>query len=63
MVTGVIAASALLCLTGLLGLLMAALATDPAARGIGLGLIVLAWLAMLAYHGRRAERQARAEDG
>ncbi len=62
-VTGVIAASALLCLTGLLGLLMAALAADPAARVMGIGLVVLAWLAMLAYHGRRAERQARAKGG
>lgn len=59
-VTAVIAISTLVCLAGLLGLAMAALAADPAARILGIGLFVLAWLAMLGYHGRRAERRARA---
>ncbi len=59
-VTAVIAISTLVCLAGLLGLAMAALAADPAARVLGMGLFVLAWLAMAGYHGRRAERRARA---
>ena len=59
-VTAVIAISTLVCLAGLLGLVMAAVAADPAARILGIGLFVLAWLVMAGYHGRRAERRARA---
>ena len=58
--TAVIAISTLVCLAGLLGLVVAAIAVDPAARVLGLGLFVLAWPAVAGYHGRRAERRARA---
>lgn len=47
---------------GLFGLFIAASADDSSAQMMGLGLIILAWFFMVAYHGRRAEQQARLGD-
>ena len=58
---GVLVTSLLFVLMGVLGLLMAALAKDPAAQVMGLGLVVLAWFFMVGYHGRRVEQNARRE--
>ncbi|GEM_PF-5783262 len=48
---------------GLFGLFIAASADDSLAQLMGLGMVVFAWLFMVAYHGRRAEQQARQGDG
>ncbi len=44
---------------GLCGLFIAASAADSLAQLMGFGLLAFSWIFMIAYHGRRAEQQAR----
>ena len=48
---------------GLFGIFIAAGADDSSAQFMGLGMVIFAWFFMVAYHGRRAENQARQGDG
>jgi hypothetical protein len=47
---------------GVFGLFIAASAADSSAQFMGLGLMLFSWFFMVAYHGRRAEQQARQGD-
>ena len=60
---GMLAVSFLFAVLGLFGLVVAAAADDDATRFMGMGLTVFMWFLLVGYHGRRAERRARASDG
>jgi len=58
-----LAVSILFALLGLLGLLLAASATDDSTQFMGLGLLVFSWFLLVGFHARRAESEERARHG
>ncbi len=60
---GMLGVSFLFAALGLLGLLVAAGSDDSATQFMGAGLAVFMWFLLVGYHGRRAEKRARASGG
>lgn len=58
-----LAVSILFVLLGLLGLLMAAGASDSSTQFMGFGLLLLSWFFIVGFHARRAEAEERARHG
>ena len=58
-----IAVSILFALLGVLGLLMAAGASDSSTQFMGVGILLLSWFLLVGFHARRAENEERARHG